>query len=119
MHLQLWIFGPKDNSLELTYSNYIGTVIDLSRLVENLVLHWSVALHPYIIGKKGNKNNKNKGNSTFYPVVCNFPQHATLDLLGLTFQYDCKFFAHIKAKLCKPTNVYTCWEHVERSTTAR
>ena len=42
-----------------------------------------------------------KGNSTFYPVVCNIPQHATLDLLGLTFQNDCKFFAHIKAKLCK------------------
>ena len=40
---------------------------------------------------------KKKGNSTFYPVVCNIPQHATLDLLGLTFQNDCKFFAHIKA----------------------
>ena len=44
---------------------------------------------------------KKKGNSTFYPVVRNIPQHATLDLLGLTFQNDCKFFAHIKAKLCK------------------
>ena len=44
---------------------------------------------------------KKKGNSTFYPVVHNIPQHATLDLLGLTFQNDCKFFAHIKAKLCK------------------
>ena len=44
---------------------------------------------------------KKKGNSTFYPVVRNVPQHATLDLLGLTFQNDCKFFAHIKAKLCK------------------
>ena len=44
---------------------------------------------------------KKKGNSTFYPVVCNIPQHATLDFLGLTFQNDCKFFAHIKAKLCK------------------
>ena len=42
-----------------------------------------------------------KGNSTFYTVVCNIPQHATLDLLGLTFQNDCKFSAHIKAKLCK------------------
>ena len=42
-----------------------------------------------------------KGNSTFYPVVRNIPQHATLDLLGLTFQNDCKFSAHIKAKLCK------------------
>ena len=28
---------------------------------------------------------KKKGNFTFYPVVCNIPQHATLDLLGLTF----------------------------------
>ena len=54
---------------------------------------------------------KKKGNSTFYPVVRNIPQHATLDLLGLTFQNDCKFFAHIKAKLY--------WEYVEKSTTAR
>ena len=44
---------------------------------------------------------KKKGNSTFYPVVRNTPQHATLDLLGLTFQNDCKFSAHIKAKLFK------------------
>ena len=45
---------------------------------------------------------KKKGNSTFYPVVRNIPQDATLDLLlGLTFQNDCKFSAHIKAKLCK------------------
>ena len=44
---------------------------------------------------------KKKGNSTFYPVVRNTPQHATLDLLGLTFQNDCKFFAFVKAKLCK------------------
>ena len=44
---------------------------------------------------------KKKRNSAFYPVVRNIPQHATLDLLGLTFQNDCKFFAHIKAKLCK------------------
>ena len=44
---------------------------------------------------------KKKGNSTFYPVARNITQHATLDLLGLTFQNDCKFFAHIKAKLCK------------------
>ena len=44
---------------------------------------------------------KKKWNSTFYTVVCNIPQHATLKLLGLTFQNDCKFFAHIKAKLCK------------------
>ena len=44
---------------------------------------------------------KKKGNSTFYPVACNIPQHATLDLLGLTFQNDCKFSEHIKAKLCK------------------
>ena len=34
---------------------------------------------------------KKKGNSRFYPVVRNIPQHATLDLLGLTFQNDCKF----------------------------
>ena len=33
--------------------------------------------------------------------ICNIPQHATLDLLGLTFQNDCKFSSHIKAKLCK------------------
>ena len=32
---------------------------------------------------------KKKGNSTFYPVVRNITQHATLDLLGLTFQNDC------------------------------
>ena len=44
---------------------------------------------------------KKKGNSRFYPVVRNIPQHATLDLLGLTFQNDSKFSAHIKAKLCK------------------
>ena len=44
---------------------------------------------------------KKKGNSTFYPVVRNIPQHATLDLLGLTFLDDCKFSEHIKAKLCK------------------
>ena len=44
---------------------------------------------------------KKKGNSTFYPVVRNIPQHATLTLLSLTFRNDCKFFAHIKAKLCK------------------
>ena len=44
---------------------------------------------------------KKKGNSIFYPVVRNIPQHATLDLLGLTFKNDLKFSAHIKAKLCK------------------
>ena len=44
---------------------------------------------------------KKKWNSTSYPDVRNIPQHATLKLLGLTFQNDCKFFAHIKAKLCK------------------
>ena len=43
---------------------------------------------------------KKKWNSTFYTVVCNIPQHATLKLLGLTFQNNCNFFAHIKAKLC-------------------
>ena len=59
---------------------------------------------------------KKKGNSTFYPVVRNTPQHSTLDLLGLTFQNDCKFFAYAKAKL---TNVYTCWEYVEKNATAR
>ena len=44
---------------------------------------------------------KKKGNFTFYPVVCNIQQHAVLDLLGLTFQNDCKFVAHTKAKLYK------------------
>ena len=44
---------------------------------------------------------KKKGNSTLYPVVRNVPQHATLDSLSLTFQNDCKFSEHIKAKLCK------------------
>ena len=44
---------------------------------------------------------KKEGNPTLYPVVLNIAQHATLDLLGLTFQEDCKFIAHIKAKLCK------------------
>ena len=53
---------------------------------------------------------KKEGNSTFYPVVRNIPQHATLDLLGLTFQKDYKFFAHIKAKLCKANK----WLHVLR-----
>ena len=42
---------------------------------------------------------KKKGNSTFYPVVRNIPQHATLELLGLTFQNDNKCFALIKATL--------------------
>ena len=37
---------------------------------------------------------KKKGNSTSYPVICNIPQHAILDLLGLTFQKDCIFPAH-------------------------
>ena len=44
---------------------------------------------------------KKKGNSTLYPVVRNVPQHTTLDSLSLTFQNDCKFSEHIKAKLCK------------------
>ena len=43
---------------------------------------------------------KKKGNSTFYPVVRNIPQHATLDLLGLTFQNDCKFSELCKANKC-------------------
>ena len=47
---------------------------------------------------------KKKGNPTFYPVVCSIPQHATLVLLGLTFQNDYKFFPHIKANLCKANN---------------
>ncbi|CAH3031103.1 unnamed protein product [Pocillopora meandrina] len=33
---------------------------------------------------------KKKGYSTFYPVLRNIPQHATLELLGLTFQNDNK-----------------------------
>ena len=44
---------------------------------------------------------KKKGNSTSYPVVCNTPQYATLELLGLTFKNDCKFSDNGKAKLCK------------------
>ena len=45
---------------------------------------------------------KKKGNSTFYPVVRHMcTTTCTLDLLGLTFQNDCKFFEHIKAKLYK------------------
>ena len=44
---------------------------------------------------------KKKGNSTSYPVVCNTPQHATPELLVLTFQNDCKFSDNAKAKLCK------------------
>ena len=57
----------------------------------------------FVIKKKGN-------NSTFYPIVRNIPQHATLDLLGLTFQNDCKCFAHIRANIncARPTNVYKC-----------
>ena len=42
---------------------------------------------------------KKKGKSTFYPVVRNIPQHATLELLGLTFQNDNKCFALIKSTL--------------------
>ena len=34
---------------------------------------------------------KKTGNSTFCLVVRNIPQHATLDLLGLTFQNDYNF----------------------------
>ena len=64
---------------------------------------------------------KKKGNSTFYPIVRNIPQHATLDLLGLTFQNDCKCFARIRANIncARPTNVYKCLEYVEKSATAR
>ena len=44
---------------------------------------------------------KKKGNSTSYPVACNIPQRDTLELLSLTFQNDCKFSVHAKAKLRK------------------
>ena len=40
---------------------------------------------------------KKKGNCTFYPVVSNIPQHATLDLLDLTFQNGCEFFCTHKS----------------------
>ena len=43
-------------------------------------------------------------NEVSCPVVCNIPQHDTLKLLGLTFQNDCEFSAHAKAKLCKANN---------------
>ena len=44
---------------------------------------------------------KKKGTSTSFPVVCNTPQHATPELLGLAFENDCKFSDNAKAKLCK------------------
>ena len=44
---------------------------------------------------------KKKGNSTSYTVACNIPQRDTLELLSLTFQNDCKFSVHAKAKLRK------------------
>ena len=44
---------------------------------------------------------KKKGNSTSYAVACNIPQRDTLELLSLTFQNDCKFSVHAKAKLRK------------------
>ena len=62
---------------------------------------------------------KKKGNSTFYPVVRNTPQHATLDLLGLTFQNDSKFFAHIKPKLCKANKRLHVLRVCKKSATAR
>ena len=62
---------------------------------------------------------KKKGNSTFYPVVRNTPQHATLDLLGFTFQNDCKFFAHIKPKLCKAKKCLHVLRVCKKSATAR
>ena len=37
---------------------------------------------------------KKKGNSTFYPVVRNIPQYTTLDLLGWTFQNQCRMTAN-------------------------
>ena len=40
---------------------------------------------------------KKKGNSIFYPVVCNIPQRATLELLGLTIQNNCKLFCTHKS----------------------
>ena len=49
---------------------------------------------------------KKKGNSTSYPVVCNTPQHTTLELLSLTFQNDCKFADNAKLNCVRPTNVY-------------
>ena len=44
---------------------------------------------------------KKRGNSTSYAVACNIPQRDTLELLSLTFQNDCKFSVHAKAKLRK------------------
>ena len=44
---------------------------------------------------------KKKGNSTSYAVACNILQRDTLELLSLTFQNDCKFSVHAKAKLRK------------------
>ena len=57
---------------------------------------------------------KKKGNSTFYPVVRNTPQHATLDLLELTL-----FFAHIKPKLCKANKCLHVLRVCKKSATAR
>ena len=44
---------------------------------------------------------RKKGNSTSYPVACNIYYHNVTLLLSLTFQNDCKFSVHAKAKLCK------------------
>ena len=62
---------------------------------------------------------KKKGNSTFYRAVRNIAQHATRDLLGLTFQNGCKFFAHIKAKLCKANKCLHMLRVCRKSATAR
>ena len=60
-----------------------------------IVVPWAVTLTSV-----KNLSWRRKGTPHFF-VVRDIPQHATLDLLDLIFQNDCKFFAHIKAKLWK------------------
>ncbi|XP_022804598.1 kiSS-1 receptor-like [Stylophora pistillata] len=40
-----------------------------------------------------------KGNSTVYPMSHNIKQYNNISLLGVTFQGNCKFSMHVKAKL--------------------
>ena len=63
---------------------------------------------------------KKKGNSTSYTVACNILQRDTLELLSLTFQNDCKFSVHAKAKLRKANKcLHLLTEYAEKSVTAR
>ena len=72
-----------------------------SGLVEKFLTWWNCNYMRCNLNKCKELVSKKKGNSTSYPVVCNTPQHATLEILGLAFQNDCTFSDNAKAKLCK------------------